>query len=101
MIKWSKTPPVYVAIAEHYESLQNIIIEISSKYPKGLICNCSGDVAAIIAFFKGMERSRRFTLVGAYEFGKAQGITYVVTPFLTKQIDIEVDGKVVETIKII
>ena len=101
MIKWSKTPPVYVATAEHYASLQNIIIAISSKYPKGLICNCSGDVAAILAFFEGMERSSRFTLVGAYEFGKARGITYVVTPFLTKQIDIEVDGKVVETIEVI
>ena len=101
MTIWSKIPPVDVAKAEHYASLQDMIIEISSKYPKGLICNCSGDVAAILAFFKGMERSNRFTLVGAYEFGKADGITYVVTPFLTKQIDIEVDGKVVETIEVV
>lgn len=101
MIRWSKIPPVDVTKVEHYANLQDIIIEISANYSEGPICNCSGDVAAILAFFKGMERSSRFTFVGAYEFGKSHGITYVVTPFLTRQIDIEVNGKVVETIEVI
>ena len=40
-------------------------------------------------------------IYGEHEFGKSFGITYIITPYLTHQIDIEVDGKVFESIKII
>ena len=101
MIVWAKTPSIGCTKFEWYQGLQDLILEITASQGTNLVCKCSGDTAPIIVFFNRFEKSPLTDIYGEYEFGKSFGITYILTPYLTHQIDIEVDGKVFESIKII
>lgn len=101
MIVWAKTPSIGCTKFEWYQGLQDLILEITASQGTNLVCKCSGDAAPIIVFFNRFEKSPITDIYGEYEFGKSFGITYMMTPYLTHQIDIEVDGKVFESIKII
>lgn len=101
MIEWAKAPSIGYTNFEWYQGLQDLILEITASQGANLVCKCSGDVAPILVFFGGFVKSPVTELYGEYEFGKSFGITYIITPYLTHQIDIEVDGKVFERIKIV
>lgn len=101
MIKWAKAPSIGSTKFEWYQGLQDLILEITASQGTNLVCKCSGDVASILVFFNGFVKSPITEIYGEYEFGKSFGITYILTPYLTNQIDIEADGKVFESIKII
>lgn len=101
MIEWAKAPSIGHTKFEWYQGLQDLILEITASQGTNLVCKCSGDVAPILVFFSGFVKSPVTELYGEYEFGKSFGITYIITPYLTHQIDIEVDGKVFERIKIV
>lgn len=101
MITWAKTPSIGQTKFEWYQGLQDLILEITASQGTNLVCKCSGDVASILVFFNGFVKSPITEIYGEYEFGKSFGITYILTPYLTHQIDIEVDGKVFESIKIV
>lgn len=98
---WSKVPAIGKTKFEWYQGLQDLILEITASQGTNLVCKCSGDAASILVFFNGFVKSPATEIYGEYEFGKAFGITYLLTPYLTNQIDIEVDGKVFESIKIV
>ena len=101
MIIWSKAPAIGKTKFEWYQGLQDLILEITASQGTNLVCKCSGDVAPILVFFNGFMKSPVTEIYGEYEFGKSFGITYILTPYLTHQIDIEVNGKVFESIKIV
>ena len=101
MIIWSKAPVIGKTKFEWYQGLQDLILEITASQGTNLVCKCSGDAAPILVFFNGLVKSPVTEIYGEHEFGKSFGITYILTPYLTHQIDIEVDGKVFESIKII
>ena len=101
MIVWAKTPSIGCTKFEWYQGLQDLILETTASQGTNLVCKCSGDVAPILVFFNGLVKSPVTEIYGEHEFGKSFGITYMITPYLTHQIDIEVDGKVFESIKII
>lgn len=101
MIAWAKSPAIRQTKFEWYQGLQDLILEMTASQGTNIVCKCSSDVAPIIVFFNGLVKSPITEIYGEYEFGKAFGITYVITPYLTHQIDIEVDDKVFESIKII
>ena len=101
MIAWAKAPTIGQTKFEWYQGLQDLILEITASQGTNIVCKCSGDAAPIIVFFNGLVKSPITEIYGEYEFGKAFGITYVITPYLNHQIDIEVDGKVFESIQII
>ena len=101
MIVWEKTPSIGSTKFEWYQGLQDLILEITASQGTNLVCKCSGDAASILVFFNGLVKSPVTEIYGEFEFGKSFGITYIITPYLTHQIDIEVDGKVFESIKII
>lgn len=101
MIIWSKAPAIGKTKFEWYQGLQDLILETTAPHGTNLVCKCSGDAAPILVFFNGFVKSPVTEIYGEYEFGKSFGITYILTPYLIHQIDIEVDGKVFESIKII
>lgn len=100
MIEWAKAPSIGQTKFEWYQGLQDLILETTASHGTNIVCKCSSDVAPIIVFFNGLVKSPTAEIYGEYEFGKAFGITYIITPYLTRQIDIEVDDKVFESIKI-
>ena len=101
MIEWAKAPSIGHTKFEWYQGLQDLILKITASKGTDLVCKCSGDIATILVFFNGFVKSPVTEIYGEYEFGKSFGITYILTPYLTHQIDIEVDGKVFESIKIV
>lgn len=101
MIEWAKSPNIGHTKFEWYQGLQDLILEITASQGINLVCKCSSDIAPILVFFHGFVKSPIAEICGEYEFGKSFGITYMITPYLTHQIDIEVDNKVFESIKII
>ena len=101
MIEWAKAPSIGHTKFEWYQGLQDLILETTASHGTNIICKCSCDVAPIIVFFNGLVKSPITEIYGEYEFGKAFGITYIITPYLTDQINIEVDGKVFEIIQIV
>jgi len=101
MIIWSKAPAIGKTKFEWNNTLQDLILETTALKGTNLVCKCSGDVAPILVFFNGFVKSPITKTYGEYEFGKSFGITYIITPDLNQQINIEADGKVFESIKII
>ena len=101
MIGWAKAPNIGHTKFEWYQGLQDLILEITASQGTNLVCKCSGDVAPILVFFNGFVKSPVTEIYEEYEFGKSFGITYILTPHLNHQIDIEVDGKVFESIHIV
>lgn len=101
MIIWSKALAVGKTKFEWNNTLQDLILETTASQGTNIICKCSGDVAPILVFFNGFAKSPITETYGEYEFGKSFGITYIITPDLNQQINIEADGKVFESIKIV
>jgi len=101
MIEWAKAPSIGHTKFEWYQGLQDLILEITALKGTNLVCKCSGDTASIIVFFTGFEKSPISEIYREFELGKSFGITYIITPDLNQQINIEADGKVFEIIKII
>ena len=102
MIRWTKNPPINVGKVKHYRNLQNVIREEVAKFwTPNIVCKCSGDCVPIIVFFNDMYRKSFSDINGEFEFGTCYGIRFIVTPELDNQLDIYVDDKLLETIKII
>lgn len=101
MIIWSKAPAIGKTKFEWNNTLQDLILETTALKGTNLVCKCSSDIASIIVFFTGFEKSPIFEIYGDFELGKSFGITYIITPDLNQQINMEADGKVFEIIKII